>query len=239
MTNFRDIENLSAYLDGQLDEKKSTEIESRLKSDPELESALQELRFARTVLRRLPARKAPRNFTLTRQMAGLKPPLPRSYPLVRFATVLAAILFLFSFTANTLAPMVSFGAAAPAPIGGMGGGGADTQAPAEETLMQESAATEEAFTAQMAPAATEAPPTELTPLPADTEGARIGEPTPSLKEGADQPSAQDSAPETADQPEVATEPPLSANWTVIFFILSVAGGIVMRIMRRNAKRKWR
>lgn len=104
MKKFQEIEQLSAYLDGQLNKADSAKLEARIKSDPELASAISELRAARSILHKLPARKAPRNFTLTRQMVGLKPPLPRSYPLFRFATVFAAILFVFSFTATTLAP---------------------------------------------------------------------------------------------------------------------------------------
>lgn len=252
MTNLRDLENLSAYLDGQLDSKESTRLESRLKSDPELESALRDLRSARGILRQLPSRKAPRNFTLTRQMAGLKPPLPRSYPLIRFATVFAAVLFLFSFTANALTPMfsLSFGAAAPAPVGGMGGGCEEPcgeAAVAEEPLVEMApAATEEALAQDSTPA-TEAPPSEMLPSaaptsmpetpPADTN--RIVEPTPSPKEGETQPSAENPAGETADQPEVPPEPLPSFNWTMLFLILSVAGGIVLLAMRQSAKRKWR
>ena len=100
MKNFREIEKLSAYLDGQLNESESARLESRIKSDPELGSVLSDLRATRSLLRKLPARKAPRNFTLTRKMVGLKPPLPRTYPLFRLATTFAAVLFLLSFSVN-------------------------------------------------------------------------------------------------------------------------------------------
>ena len=84
MKNFREIEQLSSYLDGQLSSSESKRLEARIASDPELASAFNDLRAARGILRKLPARKAPRNFTLTRQMVGLKPPLPRSYSFFRF-----------------------------------------------------------------------------------------------------------------------------------------------------------
>ena len=252
MKDFREIENLSAYLDGQLDSKESAKLESRLKTDPELESALRDLRSARSILRQLPARKAPRNFTLTRQMVGLKPPLPRSYPLIRFATVFAAILFLCSFTTNALTPMLSFGfgASAPAPALGMGGGCQDCEgAPAQESAAAtEAPATEEAFAAEMAPAATEEPPVaDTAPSSANTnqpeilptEGARIVEPTPSLKEPEQALPTEESAAETAKQPQVESEPPSSFNWTLLFFIGSVAGVAAMWTMRLYAKRKWR
>lgn len=237
MKNFREIEQLSAYLDGELNQADTTRLETRLKSDPELESALRDLRSARSILRKLPSRKAPRNFILTRQMAGLNPPLPRSYPLVRFATVFAAILFLCSFTANTLAPMFTFSFGAAAPSIGMGDGAATEEAAAAEEPMQE-----------MAPAATEAPPaateaaiTQLDmalPSTATPDVARI-QPTPSLKEGETQPTAENAAPESADQPEVPQEPPASFNWTLLFLVIALVGGVVMLIMRLGAKRKRR
>jgi anti-sigma factor RsiW len=121
MKNFREIEHLSAYLDGQLDTSELARIESRLNSDPELASILSDLRATRGILRKLPTRKAPRNFTLTRQMVGLKPPLPRTYPVFRFATVFASLLLMLSLTVNAMSPYVSFGA--PSGVYGFGGGG--------------------------------------------------------------------------------------------------------------------
>lgn len=252
MKEFREIENLSAYLDGQLDSKESAKLESRLKSDPELESALQDLRSARGILHALPQRKARRNFTLTRQMVGLKPPLPRSYPLIRFATVFASILFLLSFTATALSPLAGFGgAAAPAPAFGMGGGCEDCEgAPAQEAAAAtEAPATEEAFAAEMAPAATEAPPAEdLAPASAvtespeilPTEGARVAESTPSLKDPAPEPSAEESAPETANQPGAESEPPASSiNWTAFFLGIALFGAMILWVMKLSARNKWR
>src|SRR5574339_1139037 len=126
----RDIELLSSYLDGQLSSAESTRLEARLRTDPELRSVLQDLRGARSLLRQLPMRKAPRNFTLTPQMVGKNPPLPRAYPAFRFVTALASLLLFFTVGLNFLAPQL----ASQAPAFGMGGGGApDTfsaQAPA-------------------------------------------------------------------------------------------------------------
>jgi len=113
--SFRDVETLTAYLDGQLDSAHSQRLESRLGSDPELKATLDALREARTVLRRLPQRRAPRNFTLTLKMAGIKPPLPRAYPILRFASAFAGFIFLFAYVANFLPQLaLPMGAAAPA-----------------------------------------------------------------------------------------------------------------------------
>ena len=241
MKKFRDIENLSAYIDGQLNAADAARLEARLKTDPELESALRDLSAARNILKKLPARKAPRNFTLTRQMVGLKPPLPRTYPLFRFATVFAAVLFMCSFTSTALLPLVSFGAGAPAAApayGGMGsGGGCDDCDPAatEEALFaaeaaEEAAATEE--TMNMEPVVT----VEVVPMGTDT--VRIAE-TPTAKDAPEEAAAQESAADTANQAEAQQEPPASFNWTWTFLIIALLSGAIMFIMRQAASRTWR
>lgn len=109
--NQHELERLSEYLDGRLTPSDSTRLEARLASDPALAAALDALRDTRSLLRRMPRRRALRNFTLTRKMVGLKPPLPRAYPLLRFATVAAALLFAVSFI--RIGP-IALGASAPA-----------------------------------------------------------------------------------------------------------------------------
>ncbi len=53
--NFRDVELLSAYLDGQLNPSDANRLESRLSSDPDLRAVMDDLRAARGLLRQLPA----------------------------------------------------------------------------------------------------------------------------------------------------------------------------------------
>ena len=69
--SMREWEALSAYLDGQLPAKERTRLETQLNQAPELRSALEDLRRTRSVLRSQPKVRAPRNFTLTPEMAGL------------------------------------------------------------------------------------------------------------------------------------------------------------------------
>lgn len=235
MKNFRDIENLSAYLDGQLSASDAARLEARLKTDPELDSVLSDLRATRGILKKLPARKAPRNFTLTRQMVGLKPPMPRAYPLFRLATVFASILFLFSFTATTLSPYVSFSAPN---MGGFGmGGGCDGpcgDAAMESAPLEEApaAAPEESFTQEMEPAATEeAPSSDMAPFAVTEDPARIME----------TPSAKEPAPESENQPGVAQEAGTSSsfNWTMLFLVIAALSGSMMWIMQITARKKWR
>src|ERR1700690_2287181 len=121
--NFRDVELLSAYLDGRLGPSDSKQLESRLASDQNLQAVMDDLRTARGLLRHLPQRRVPHNFTLTPKMAGLKAPEPRVYPAFRFATVLAALLFIITFAVNGFAPIARPRlSAVQAPAIGLGGG---------------------------------------------------------------------------------------------------------------------
>src|SRR4051794_13649535 len=99
-SSFRDVELLSAYLDGQLSGADSVRLESRIKTEPELRAVYVDFRQARSFLRRLPARRPPLNFTLTPKRAEIKPPLPRIFPVFRLASALATILFFFSYAIN-------------------------------------------------------------------------------------------------------------------------------------------
>jgi anti-sigma factor RsiW len=129
--NPQDLEQLSAYLDGQVGPDELARLESRLQTEPDLERSLGELRATRALLRGLTVHRAPRNLTLTRAMVGRTPPLPASYPVLRFAGVAAALLLGFSFAVNALAPIgIPTSAAIP---GGMGGGGGAETFSAEAT----------------------------------------------------------------------------------------------------------
>lgn len=67
-----DYEQLSAYLDGVLSEAERRALEARLLDEPELRRELEALRATVVLIRGLPPVKAPRDFTLTAQMA--RPP---------------------------------------------------------------------------------------------------------------------------------------------------------------------
>jgi len=216
--NHRDVEQLSSYLDGGLSPSDSARLKTRLASDLELASALDALRAARSLLRRMPHRRAPRNFLLTPKMVGKKPPLPRSYPVFRFATALATLLFGLSFLTNQV---VSFGASAPAPAYGIGGGAdAATEAPMLE----------------MAPAATE-PPAEPTPQAALLPSTVATPPAPT----ADQNRAmeQPASPKASGETIPATPRPLLTPWQTTFGLLALLGAASMLLIQKLAARKWR
>ncbi len=128
--SFRDAELISAYLDGELPQAEKARLELRFKSDLQLRDLLDELSQARVLLRKLPARRVPRNFMLTPKMAGLKPPLQRAFPVFRLVSALATFLFFFVFAANLSVPaLLVMRASAPAPVLGIGGGGGGGAAP--------------------------------------------------------------------------------------------------------------
>lgn len=221
----RDIELLSSYLDGQLKPSDSARLEARLSSDASLRAVLDDLRAARGLLRQLPMRKAPRNFTLTPKMVGKNPPLPRAYPAFRFVTALASVLLFFTLGLNFLAPQL----ASQSPAFGMGGGGApeilSSEAPAMPEAAAEAPATE-------APA--EEPAIQMAPLPTATaaaaDSARELE-TPSEKEG-----VTGNAPA---QDQLQAPRPVPPIWQIVLAVIALLGGLAMLMMRRRAVERWR
>lgn len=103
--SFQEIKQLSLYLDGQLSGKQIIRLERVLQSDPELQGYLKDLSESRRILRLTPRRRVPHNFTLSRQMAGVKPPVPVALPVFRFASVLAAVLLVIFYVVDRAGPM--------------------------------------------------------------------------------------------------------------------------------------
>ena len=252
-SSFRDVEKLSAYLDGQLKPSEAARLESRLQSEPELASIFEELRQTRSLLRQLPQRRAPRNFTLTPKMVGRKPPLPRTYPVFRFATALATLLLFFTFATNFMAPrLVRTAAPYPYGIGGGGGGGDE-----EPQLQMESVPAASTATAAPAAPAMEAPatsgestvpeeppqPAPTTMAPAVNDSARA-EPTlgASEKSGVQGPPSgetfnQQTAPE--ETPERQPAPPIGSTVQIVLAGVAILSGLITLLLRYNSIRKWR
>ncbi len=239
--SFHDVELLSAYLDGQLSRVDSARLESRIKTDPELRSVYDDLRQSRAMLRKLPARRAPRNFTLTPRMAGIKPPLPRTFPIFRLASTLAAILFFFGYAVNLSVPAITaMRAAAPAPAFGMGGGGGG--AAAEEPALE------------MAPAPTEAPADTDTAseptAPQDSANTAIFTPTAEASRVMAVPTDMAYAPggeqkidpfhpavsQSAYQPVTLPVPPV---WLFGLLALAVLSGGTAWLVRAKVDQDWR
>lgn len=101
----RDWERLSAYLDGELTSRDRARLEDQLKTNSELRAALEELHQTRSLLRSQPFARAPRNFTLSPDMAGIK--LEKHFgsnlfPVLRFTSVVASLLFVFIILSDLL-----------------------------------------------------------------------------------------------------------------------------------------
>lgn len=103
---------ISAFLDGRLTDVEKTAFESRLNSSADFKSAFHEIEYTRRLLRSLPQKRAPRNFTLSAQYVKKT---SRRWGLNRLfgwasaasAVALAAIFAwsnLFSFQAKMAAP---------------------------------------------------------------------------------------------------------------------------------------
>jgi hypothetical protein len=98
MISDQDFERLSAYVDNELPAAEKSALEARLAREPELKSALDDLRLNVRALRSLPVLKPPRNFTLSAEQAQAIRPPKRSpglawLPVLRLATAAATFLF--------------------------------------------------------------------------------------------------------------------------------------------------
>lgn len=131
LTSYKDIKKLSAYLDKQLSRSELARLEARLAEQPKLQEILLELRQARALLKRSPRRKVPHDFILTPKMVGMRPPLPRSVPAFRLASLTAAFLLFLTFTFNYLSPILSSPKLAAAPQMVQSGGGCGYEDPAD------------------------------------------------------------------------------------------------------------
>lgn len=99
----RELEILSAYLDGALHPSDHQDLAARLQREPELQERLEQLRRIKLTVGCLPHLRAPRHYTLTPEMVTLrkqkKPPMIRP---LRLASALAAILLVVLFGVETL-----------------------------------------------------------------------------------------------------------------------------------------
>lgn len=191
--SFRDVEQISALLDGELPQQEVARLQLRIAADPELASVYRQLSQSRALLRKLPARRAPRNFTLTPKMAGVKAPTPRSFPLFRLASAFASLLLVLTFAANGLGQLAANAPAAPAY--GMGGGPIteNMQAPAApEPRPQSGGGAEEIPALQATPdfATDASAPTEEAMRSLAAEPTQTAEEMPAAKMGGEESQAQ-------------------------------------------------
>ena len=167
----RDLEELSAYLDGQLPAQAQSKFETRLRQDATLQRAARELRATVDLVGSLPQVPPPRRFTVTPEMVGIKPRAP-AYPVFRLATALAALGFMVTVGVDALtrvSPASVMRAAAPA--------AAPQEAPSALSEALATPAIGQAPSAETQASLTASAPVQLFGLPAET-------PTPSAMEKA-------------------------------------------------------
>lgn len=87
----RDWQELSVYIDQQLSSRAQMHLEARLRNEPQLRNALEDLRRTRVLLFSQIRLPVPRNFVLTPQMAKIRRANP-VYPIVRLAAAMVSIL---------------------------------------------------------------------------------------------------------------------------------------------------
>lgn len=111
----RDLEQLSAYLDSGLDVRERAALETRLKTDAVLSAGLEQLQSTRALVRRIPQRRAPRNFTLTPAMAGQRQAAAGRWNSFSLVSAMASLLLVVVLAGDLWANgTLAFGAAAPA-----------------------------------------------------------------------------------------------------------------------------
>ena len=115
-TRGNDDELITAYLDGQLDDRARREFETRMNSEVILRQRVEMTRLLVNTTRTTTAPSAPRNFTLPRTMQTQQQPAPTSARMMwRLASGLAAAVFVLALgldVSGTLRPA----APAPAPV---------------------------------------------------------------------------------------------------------------------------
>jgi len=96
----KELEQLSAYLDGQLNETEQKQIESRLAAEPELQEMYAGLRNTKLLFGHVRRVHAPHSFALTPEMVKVRKQKQPFFATIRWATSLAAILLVVMFGAE-------------------------------------------------------------------------------------------------------------------------------------------
>lgn len=101
-------ELLNAYLDDNLSARERSRLEAQLLQDAALRTELAQMQYVKQQLREIPRRRVPRSFTLDPALYSAPKPQrsQQMYPVLRGATALTALLFVFVlglslFNANT------------------------------------------------------------------------------------------------------------------------------------------
>lgn len=96
----KELETITAFLDGELSLKEKAHFEERLEQSPAMQSMLNQQAALKSALRMLPVLKAPRNFTLTRAEAQQAKRGTFLQPMFGWASAISALLLAVVFGAE-------------------------------------------------------------------------------------------------------------------------------------------
>lgn len=176
-----EIENLSAYLDHELNEAEEAQLRSRLAQDASLREALEDMRLTRYTLQHTPNVRRQRSFVLSPEMVRQQKSAWRAFSFSRTIAVAASVLFALVFGGQVLfggsAGMLS---AASQETVAMDVYNETTANNGEAPMMMEAAPAEEmaedtaaaaaddSMMTGLAESATEEPAAEMMPAPTET-----------------------------------------------------------------------
>lgn len=109
----REWEAISAYLDGQLSAQEKQRFEERLKFSAELRTGLEDIQRTRELLRSLPQKRAPRNFTLQPEAIPQRRTTPPLFSIMRLASAVATFLLVAAFAGDLLISRTQLTSQAP------------------------------------------------------------------------------------------------------------------------------
>jgi len=98
----RDILLISAYLDERLSTSEKDRVKARVESDPLFNSTYREMAYTRRLLRALPQKRAPHNFTLSAAQVPASRRVPWLQPALSFVSIAAALLLVIVFSSSFL-----------------------------------------------------------------------------------------------------------------------------------------
>ncbi len=87
----RELQFLSAYLDGELSKKDQKRVERLLSDHPAAGPSLEKLQHTKSILKLLPVKKVPRNFTITAEEVE-RSLIPSLAGVLRYASAVSAVL---------------------------------------------------------------------------------------------------------------------------------------------------
>ena len=212
----KDYELLSAYLDNACSLREKTLVEKRLQKDPEFVQALREFKHARRLMRALPLRRAPRNFTLSSSQIPARPQRFFWVPTLNYVAMGATLMLAVVFAGSTLFPLLFGSSRAAAPMAEMAVSESAASTPMIVTWGAPGTSEKSAYGGGMAMDNSTAPSTFLATAPAAGAGSTTGSATeaPML--------AQAPSTSATEAPMLAQAPSSSANETPANPILGIA-----------------